>query len=269
MKNFYIITNEIKDKGYVVTLKVKQLIKDLGGEAFLSKDLPEEGIRDMDCIITLGGDGTLIRTANKFFNYQIPLIGINLGNLGYLTEIEKHNIKEGLDALIKGEYHLESRMMLVGNIDKSNLVALNDIVITCKNRPSIISFDVRINGKFLHSYKADGVIISTPTGSTGYNMSAGGPIVDPSASLLLLTPICAHTLHGRSIVLSSTDKIEIILNQKHQGLKEVACVAYDGDPIMELDYGQALVIQQSSQSIDLLKLNKGSFLETLSRKMEG
>lgn len=268
MKKFYIVTNEIKDKDFIVTNEVGALIHQLGGEVIYGHETCLDEIDKVDCILTLGGDGTLIRTANKFHQIGIPLIGINLGNLGYLTEIELDNLQSGILSICEGNYTLEKRMMLQGKVCDRKAIALNDIVISSKDRPSILSFDIYINGKFLHSYKADGIIISTPTGSTGYNMSAGGPIVDPSASLLVVTPICAHSLHGRSIVLSDGDVIDIILNKKHQGLIQNACVAYDGEVMMDLYDEMSLVIKKSSHSINLLKLDKGSFLETLSKKME-
>lgn len=269
MKRFYIVTNEVKDKDFIVTTQVKNLIAELGGEAILHSEAREEYVENCNYILTLGGDGTLIRAAGKLYKYNTPMVGINLGNLGYLTEIEIHNISESIQAIMDGEYTMEERMMLSGAVTGEGNIALNDIVITSKDRPSILSFDIKINGQFLHAYKADGIIIATPTGATGYNMSAGGPIVNPTSRLLLLTPICAHSLHGRSIVLSSTDKIEIILNENHKGLDQVACVACDGEVVMTLEHGQSLEIQESNNNIHLVRLNKGSFLETLSKKMEG
>lgn len=269
MKKFYIITNEVKDKDFIVTNQVKTLIENLGGEVSLACKDKKESLKGVDYILTLGGDGTLIRAASRFYSDNIPLVGINLGNLGYLTEIEQHNMAESIEAIMNGTYIIEERMMLKGQINGLEKVALNDIVITSKNRPNILSFDIKINGQFLHAYKADGIIIASPTGATGYNMSAGGPIVDPTANLLLMTPICAHSLQGRGIVLVPTDKIELILNNKHQGLEQEACIASDGEVIRNLEYGDSLIIEKSMYNIKLVRLNKGSFLETLRIKMEG
>ncbi len=269
MKKFYIITNEIKDKNFIVTNQVNSIIEKLGGKVFLASEVALKDLEAIDYILTLGGDGTLIRAASRFYKYNIPLVGINLGNLGYLTEIEQQNLLESIQAIMVGEYIIEERMMLRGQIEGKETIALNDIVITSRNRPSILSFDIKINGQFLHAYKADGVIIASPTGATGYNMSAGGPIVDPTASLLLMTPICAHALHARSIVLAPTDRIEIVLNDKHQGLKQEACIACDGEVLTDFEPGHSLIIEKSNYNIKLVRLNKGSFLETIRIKMEG
>lgn len=269
MKKFYIITNEIKDEKFIVTNQVKDIIEKFGAKTFLANESDIKDIENLDYILTLGGDGTLIHTASRLYKYNIPLVGINLGNLGYLTEIEEHNLLESIQAIMEDEYIIEERMMLIGKIAGREKIALNDIVITSKNRPSILSFDIKINGKFLHAYKADGIIIASPTGATGYNMSAGGPIVDPTASLLLMTPICAHSLQGRSIVLSPTDSIEILLNNNHSGLKQEACIACDGEVIMDLDKKESLAIEKAHYNIKLVRLNKGSFLENLRIKMEG
>lgn len=270
MKRFYITTNEIKDSNFEQTKKVKSLIERLGGEVTIASIKNGEYLIEgkYDGIITLGGDGTLIRAVSKLYSYEIPVIGVNLGKLGYLTEIELENLEDKINQLVHGNYMIEERMMLECNALNMCKLALNDVVITSANKPGVIEFDVIVNGEFLHEYKADGILISTPTGSTGYNMSAGGPIVEPRAKLMVLTPICAHSLHGRSIVLSNTDIIEIILKEKYLGSDENGIVSVDGDSLIQIKNKDKVKIKMAQNTLKLIRLNPGSFLETLSKKME-
>ena len=158
-----------------------------------------EPVFDFDCdmAIILGGDGTLLQAATDLGDKDIPFLGINLGTLGFLAEVNVSDIEDALDKLIAGEYEIENRMMLYGRSfsgeeEKDNARALNDIVITRKGSLEIINFNIYVNGQFLHKYHADGIIVATPTGSTGYNLSAGGPVVEPKANLILISPICPH-----------------------------------------------------------------------------
>lgn len=267
MKKFYIITNTDKDVDNKVTKKVESILHNLGSETIRGIAIHGEYQvpNDIECIITLGGDGTLINAARILYECKIPIIGINLGHLGFLTEIELGALEEGLNQLVNGAHIFEERMMLEGKINEQKYAALNDIVLTRNGAPKVINFDIYINGKFLHSYKADGIIISTPTGSTAYNMSAGGPIVDPTAAIFVVTPICSHSLYGRSIVLNAQDTIEVKLNKEAQK----ACVSFDGSGIIDMNTSGTLVINRGEHTVRLLKLNAGSFLETLRRKMEG
>ncbi|MBQ9863644.1 MAG: NAD(+)/NADH kinase, partial [Lachnospiraceae bacterium] len=206
MKHFLIRTNESKDQGFEVTNLIKDFLEKNGktveleimnDEKIYGKEeaaVFEVGMRP-DAIIVLGGDGTMLRAARDLVEEEIPLLGVNLGSLGYLAEVEKSNITSALNDLISGEYFIEERMMLEGTIIRdgnvvTRTVALNDISVLKSQPFRAINFDVYVNGQFLKSYGADGVIVSTPTGSTGYNLSAGGPIVEPCADLLVLTPVC-------------------------------------------------------------------------------
>lgn len=189
------------------------------GDAERSRQRPEPGSSlevpaDADCMIVLGGDGTVLQAARLTKMLRVPIIGVNLGTLGYMTEVEVPNLEESLERLIAGDYVQESRMMLGGRATfadgrREEGWALNDIVISRSGPLQIIKFNIYVNGQFLNDYSADGVIVTTPTGSTGYNLSAGGPLVEPGARLIVLTPICPHSLNQRSIVLSPEDVIEI------------------------------------------------------------
>ena len=276
MKHFALVTNAHKDEALVLTNKIISYIEEQGGTAvsLISNEEQMLDIADIpkntDCIMVLGGDGSLIRTATKVESLQIPLIGVNLGTLGYLCELEEANVFAAIDLLMQGKYMMEERLMLTGHLsgDKVERFALNDIVIHRMGGLSILHLHVYVNGEFLSSFDVDGMIVATPTGSTGYNMSAGGPIVDPKGKLLLLTPNNAHNLNSKSIVLSADDVIEIEMGSRRRQKDEVAYVSCDGDIVAELEVGDRFVIRSSDNFTRICKINKRSFLEILRKKME-
>lgn len=281
MKNFHIITNEIKDKDLIVTKRLQEIIKEKGGtsQVFLfeenggGKCLTEDAfLIDADCALVLGGDGTLLRVARETSRKKIPVLGVNLGTLGFLAEVETNRMDQAIAKLMAGEYLTEERMMLEGNILRGNVVkgcssALNDITITRCGSLQIIRFSIYVNKKFLCSMSADGVILSTPTGSTGYNMSAGGPIAEPGAQLLILTPICAHTLNSRSIILRSDDVVEIVIDRGRNGSELTVEASFDGNETVSMVTGDTLRICKSERTTTIVKLDERSFLEALHRKM--
>ena len=280
MRKFGIITNGYKDPNLNMTHMIADYIRNKGGEAtIITEDHGEildyeamnyakipEGV---EMLLVLGGDGTLIRVATGIRQNRVPLIGVNLGTLGYLCEVDTDSIYQAIDALMVGDYTIEERMMLKGKTPDNDKTrsALNDIVIHRSGSLSILQLHLYVNGEKLCTYNADGIILSTPTGSTGYNMSAGGPIVDPQANLIVLTPINAHTLNTRSIVLSADDTIEVEMGSRRFQRDEVALVSCDGDAIVELKVGDRFQITKSDHIIQIVKLSKESFLEILSKKM--
>ena len=269
MKNFYVITNETKDQSMEMTFRIKAYIEEQGGSCILeTKD--GEIPQDTDCVLVLGGDGTLIRVARELHYRDIPLLGINMGTLGYLTEAEEVNVEESLTALMEDNVWIEERMMLEGSLEGEKAeIALNDIVLTRCGTLRIMHFNVYVNGELLNTYDADGVIISTPTGSTAYNLSAGGPIVEPTAAMIVITPICSHALNTSSIVLSADDEIVLEICSGRDGKKETGCIYFDGERNVEIHTGERLVIHKANNTTKLVKLSKVSFLEILRKKMKG
>lgn len=263
MKRFFIITNETKDPGQETTRQIEDLIREKGGICVAE-------VKEADCILVLGGDGTLIRAAREYHREEIPFLGINMGTLGYLAEVELQNVEEAIDQLLTEETMVESRMMLRGSLnDGIEDVALNDIVITRQGALRVIRLHVYVNGELINTYHADGVIVSTPTGSTGYSMSAGGPIVEPTASMIVITPICSHALNNRSIVLSAEDEIVLEIGEGREAQVEEAAVSFDGDRNIEVRTGDRIRIHKADETTKLLKLSCVNFLETLRRKMKG
>ncbi|MCF2682859.1 NAD(+)/NADH kinase [Faecalicatena contorta] len=276
MDRYLIVTNDGKDTDHSVTDQVVSLLQNAGKTCILcqkdeEKNIIMESVPDqIDCAIVIGGDGSLIEVARMLWEKDVPILGINMGTLGYLTEVEVDQIEEDLNQMLAGDYVFEERMMLKGTFeDGTQDVALNDIVVSRKGELRILHFKLFVNGELLNSYEADGVIISTPTGSTAYNLSAGGPVVEPTASLIVITPICSHALNTRSIVLSSEDEIMIEIGEGRNGSREEVYVTFDGSDRIIMETGAKIMVRRADARTKLLKLNKVSFLETLRRKMKG
>lgn len=283
MESFFLITNRPKDPDLEFTYRVVHYLEQFGKNCILREHPseepgtwhytnPREIPKNVDVILVLGGDGTLLQAARDVVGLGIPLFGINLGTLGYLAGVDKENCFESLDALLAGQYEVERRMMLKGSIYRGNHliardIALNDIVITREGKPRVVRFDCLVNGTFLNSYQADGIIISTPTGSTGYSLSAGGPIVAPDAAMTLLTPLAPHTLNSRSVVFPAEDRIEVVIGPARSGGQERGIAVFDGDTSISMLTGDRVVIEKSEQDTLILKVNPISFLETLRKKM--
>lgn len=284
MENFYIITNKSKDPDFEITNRIRDYLTERGktciiqnqespkiGKGYTDSNLVQDNV---DCVLVLGGDGTLLQAAVDLADLTVPFLGINLGTLGFLAEVNKDDIEEALSKLIAGEYEIENRMMLVGYVFQSgndfpsdNTRALNDIVITRKGSLQIITFTISVNGQFLHRYSADGMIVATPTGSTGYNLSAGGPVVDPKAELMVISPICPHSMQHNSIVLSPEEEVTITIETGHDGVLQEVEAIYDGSHRVTLRTGDKIVMKRSEKTTGIVKLNKVSFLESLHNKM--
>lgn len=281
MKHVIIITNKPKDPQLLVTREISAYLEDAGVTCSVYADeisaekwqeiLHTEG-KQIDMILVLGGDGTLLRAAKDTAQAKIPVIGVNLGTLGYLAEVERTNLKPALDQLLAGDYTIEERMMLKGQVFRNGKIledccALNDVAIVRNGRLQMLYFQIFVNGKFLKEYHADGMIVATPTGSTGYNMSAGGPIVEPAANLLLLTPVCPHTLQNRSVILKAEDEI-LIRVRKREGYDQANMdVTFDGGTSVGLEPGDEVRIVKSDLITSIIKLSEASFLDVLQRKL--
>ena len=271
MKKIGIVSNEIKDPQMQVAERIRSFLSGHGAECVVIKEA-REITEDIECVLVLGGDGTMLQAANEIAGKNILMIGVNLGTLGYLTEIELDNLEEALHQLLIDDYILDERIMLQGRIVtregmKDISPALNDISITRCGSLQIIALKIYVNGQFLCRWNADGIIISTPTGSTGYNMSAGGPIVEPGANLILLTPICAHTLNARSIILRAEDIVEIEIDSGHNGMLLQVEANSDGNERISMETGDKIFISKADNTTKIIKLSKVSFLEILNKKM--
>ncbi len=282
MKHFFIVTNALKDEGMRLTKNIISYIERKGGTASYTVSVDSRGSytvqrakipEETECIIVVGGDGTFIRAARDIVAFGMPLVGVNLGKLGYLCELEESTIENAIDELFADHYLLEERMMLAGYALKrrertEEITAMNDIVIHRSGALQIVNLNVYVNGEYLYSFRADGIILATPTGSTGYSMSAGGPIVDPKAKMLLMTPINSHTLNSRSIVISPQDEVEVEIGCRRSEKDEQVEVSFDGDNNIRLEVGDCIVVHKAQVSARVLKISKKSFLEILRKKMQ-
>lgn len=285
MKHFLIYTNKNKDKDLVSTYRIKSYLECKGQKVSLkikdndwSADTTEESEeakdipKDVDCMIVLGGDGTVLQAARETKKLFIPIIGVNLGTLGYMTEIEPSNLEDALQKLIEDDFTKESRMMLNGKVSFhcgkpfEEGWALNDVVISRRGSMQMLWLDIYVNGQFLHRYKADGMIVATPTGASSYSLSAGGPLVEPNAKLIILTPICPHSLNHRSIVLDPSDEIEIEIPLGREGKKQTVEASFDGSHKISMCSGDRIRIVRSEKITEFLKLKQMSFMELLHKK---
>ena len=219
----------------------------------------------VDLAIVMGGDGTMLSVARTLMHANIPLVGVNRGRFGFLTDLRAEDMLAEIDKILAGHHHTETRMMLDAKVLRAGKqvhqgVALNDIVI--KSGLRLIELEVEIDGKFMHKQRSDGLILATPTGTTAYSLSAGGPILHPDLDAIALVPISPHTLSNRPIVLNSTSKIEISLVQVDD-----AQISYDGQFQLALEVGDKVLVQRAAKVIALLHPTDYCYFEMLRNKL--
>lgn len=218
-------------------------------------------------LISLGGDGTLLQAAREGALYGIPVLGVNLGKLGFLCEIERDDVFIVLEKVLNREYEIQERLMLsavvkkAGMPDRSYLV-LNDVVFARDFTDSMITLQAGLSGEPAISYPADGLIVSTPTGSTAYALSSGGPIISPNVQAILLTPLAAHTLSARPVVVSDLEEIEVILESGKQCL-----VTFDGEDVSRIYPGDAVLIRTAPIKAQMIRIGSRSFPQIVREKL--
>jgi len=225
--------------------------------------------KDVHFIVVLGGDGTLLGAARRVAKYGIPILGVNLGGLGFLTEIPLKRLYAVLEMMIDGRLEIETRVMLETRVIRRNqetprFRVLNDVVISKGAPARIIDLDVHINQEFLTTFRADGLIISTPTGSTAYNLSAGGPIIYPTLASIILTPICPFTLSNRPIILSDSHQVQVTLTKEVDQGVSLTC---DGQIGFDLRFGDKVIIRKSKETLRLIKSPDQTYFEILRTKL--
>lgn len=283
MNKFYVIANSQKDMDFAMADKISEYIIAKGGTCVCQKrDIGKEGIKynsadaslipdGTECVIVLGGDGTLIQAARDLSSINVPVFGINIGTLGYLTEIDMEQACPAIDRIMADEYNIDTRMILRGRVYRGDDklysdIALNDIVINRMGSLKIINFDIFVNGEYLITYPADGLIVSTPTGSTAYNLSAGGPIVRPQTDCIVMTPVCPHVLNKSSVIFGGEDVLEVRMTQSRSGVEE-RVVTFDGTDYINLVSGDRIVISRSDTRASLIRIGKHNFLQILRNKL--
>ncbi|MBP7225750.1 MAG: NAD(+)/NADH kinase [Aliarcobacter sp.] len=259
---------ELKDTYF----KIKELFQNADIEILLEDNsahmidligLPlDELCQRADFLISVGGDGTLLSVVRKSFKYDKPVLGINLGTLGFLTDISMHQLPNFIKDLKNNIYKIDGRMMIEGSVNLNKFVAFNDIVISRKSISSMIKIAAKIDGKHFNSYFGDGVIISTPTGSTAYNLSVGGPIVYPLTEAFIVTPVAPHSLTQRPLVMPADFEIEFKITD-NQG----AVVIVDGQDIYEVEQNQSIKIKSAPKKAKMIHRVQRNYFEVLNEKL--
>ena len=244
-----------------------RLIERAGRKAFVDGNAASLA-REVDLLLVFGGDGTMLGVAREIAGSPTPILGVNIGGLGFLTGVPSAELARALKCVWNGEFRFESRALIEasgnGNGKKFLAAALNDIVVSRGAVSRLIALDVSVDGELITRYRCDGLIISSPTGSTAYSLAAGGAVVLPTAEVFAMTPICPHALSNRSIILPLSSKISV----KAINPFPATTLSADGQLIGDLDAGDEVIIRRSRRAIRLMHLADSSFLETLRRKLQ-
>ncbi len=268
MKKLGIYVNKNKDRTLEFTEKLLSVADKFGFQCDIFADSKQsdgnaekEFVKKCDAVIVLGGDGTILRIAAAAASCSVPLLSVNLGHLGFLTELEYDEPEYGIEKLAKGEFEVEERMMLHLKADGQDYYALNDVCLQRASRARLLKFKAYASGRAVDALSADGVLVSSPTGSTAYSLSAGGPIICPDLDLLLMTPVCAHTLRARPIVFSEKERLSFTTDD--------SCgfsVLCDGVHIQKLDGIKSVEVCKSENPLKLINFRKKDFFTRLNSK---
>lgn len=248
----------------------------LDEDAAMTLNRPELALSQADIakhcqlLVVLGGDGTLLSVARRKALRGKPILGINLGKLGFLAEVELKDIYDGMERILAGDYTVQERMTLQVQVVRdgqviTDLQALNEAVVSKGAFSRLLVLEIDVDGQRLDKLPADGVIVATPTGSTAYSLSAGGPIVDPDLNVLLLTPICPHSLHSRPLVISPTSKLQIMVDAQHDDIK----LTIDGQESFHLHLQDRVIIRRAAIPARMVKLSSDGFYDVLRQKFGG
>lgn len=268
MKNISVISNSKKDTDFIYTNQVIKILQNFECRYHISEMFNIDMDFFPEMIICLGGDGTIMNVSRSAAVYNIPILGINLGRVGYLAELECNEIWM-IEKIFDNDFILESRMMLELknnniNIDEKRTIGMNDIVFSHGVLSKMAQFELRCNGNVVNHYRADGLIVATPTGSTAYSMSAGGPVIDPKLDCLCVTPICSHSLSAKPLIFSPQSVLEIINKCKNEA---DMYATIDGKENCILKYNDSSAILKSDVTTKLIRMKKDGFYNILNKKM--
>lgn len=253
--------------------RASALLQRLGAQVMIEEDSPVSLPEALpfsrsgaapEVIVSLGGDGTILRGVQYALKWDVPLLGVNLGRKGFLAEIEPQGLEEALTRLIHQEYTLEERPLLSVTFDGLRWLALNDVVVSRGGFARLIGVTTLVNGEMAGRYLADGVIVTTPTGSTGYSLSAGGPIVSPGVDCMVVTPVCAHSLQHRPCVVSGSSAIRLELDSDEE---QTACLQVDGQNRAELTAGMAVQISRAAERVRFIRMQPEQFFRLVRNKL--
>lgn len=279
IKTVGIVANTQKENTGEYAMRLKEWLEDRGIEVFIEAEIAakigvpgglswDDLAGKSELIAVLGGDGTMLRTARNMARYDVAIVGINMGTFGYLTEINLSEMNSALELILAGKYITEKRMMLDVAISRGKKViatgtVLNDVVVNRGNLSRIGELEIKINDMYLTTYKADGLIISTPTGSTAYSLSAAGPIVYPRKNLIIINPICPHTLTNRPIIVPENSRLQTILWSKERG----ATLTLDGQESYRIKSGDVIDVKKSDYATKLVLSPHRNYWDILRTKL--
>jgi len=279
VKTFAIVPNESKDEQLKATKKIAETLMKAGVSVILEEQYKgkisdvayfsrDEMLERADVCVVVGGDGTILDVAYKAAKFGVPIVGINYGNMGFLSTAERDDT-EVFNKILDGKFEIDQRMMLCSKIKRNDsdyieFLALNDVVVFRGQYSRMIRLQVEIDGIIAENYHADGIIVSTPTGSTAYSLSAGGAILDPTIDGIIITPICPHTTRARSLVVAGNRRITIRVIYK---TRMDATVAVDGNEAHVMDDYDFVEITKSELTTNLIRLNEKNFFEVLKKKL--
>lgn len=254
-------------RDFDATISIEQATADNCGITNFDRITMADVCKQADLVIVVGGDGTMLSVARALVGSNIPLIGVNKGRLGFLTDLTSESMFEGVSNILAGNFSAEKRMLLQAEVHANGLevqsfIALNDVVVGKSNLGRLIDLEVHINGAYVNRQRSDGLIVSTPTGTTAYSLSAGGPILDPSLNVMTLVPICPHTLSNRPIAISALSEVVISV----VGVSECS-VHFDGQAALPLNQGDKVVVRTAQESVTLLHPKGHNHYATLREKL--
>ena len=224
----------------------------------------KEFVKKVDIVVVFGGDGTLLNAARKYLNYDIPILGINMGNVGFLTDISTDNFEKTIKEVLDGNYKIEERNLVSAKFGNNHLYGLNEVVIHSGAYAQLMRYRLNVNDKVVYEQRSDGLIIATPTGSTAYALSAGGPIIHPSLDVWTILPMLPQSLSSRPFVISTDEKVEMDL---FDGPNENAKICVDGQDDIDIPYGEKILISKMEKTLKLVHPNDNDFFEACREKL--
>ena len=278
-KKIGFVTNIEKDPTLQETKKMVDFVLKKGCEVYVSENFSDvhpdviatsssEMYKSVDFVVVIGGDGTILRVARSAAIFDTPILGINFGTLGYLADVEKINAIDAIEKVLNGDFTIENRMMLEPYVERGCVsheinLALNEVCITNSVCSIMIKLSVEVNGEYFDTFRADGIIVSTPTGSTAYNLSAGGPILSPHTELMTITHICPHTLYARPFVIDGNDVVRIRVQSNYNNV-QMSC---DGQSTVQMKNDDVIIVKKSRYVTRIIKTTNMNFYDILRRKM--
>ena len=274
MQRAAIITNKKKDSDGSITKLCADILKSKYELVFsdgTDKAHTKKTLEGCSVAIVIGGDGTILLAANEAAVAGVPVLGINMGNVGFLADVELAEVRKALECLIDGAYTIEERFMIEAKVKGKedtypSLTALNDLVISRASYTRMIALDVMVNGHFLASYVGDGVVVATPTGSTAYSLSAGGPVVDPELDVCIITPVCPHTVSSKPIIVPGNAEIAIHF---HANFDDISMLTADGQHSIKISDNDEIIVKASKLKTKLIKVSGRCFYEIFNKKLQG